>query len=86
MQKVPSVAYQACIIAIYGIWDMVQDTCLWGTNCWLLTIKINYHQNTELREWIAFRVMIVWLLVCLVVSINCVVLYVINCHKIDICT
>ena len=29
--------------------------------------------------------MIVWLLVCLVVSINCVVLYVINCCKIDIC-
>ena len=57
-----------------------------GTNCWLLTIKVNNHQNTELREWIAFHVMIVWLPICLVVSINCVLLYVINCCKIDIRT
>ena len=67
---------------------MVQDTCLllWGTNCWLLTIKVENYQNTELKEWIAFDAMIVWLLVCLVVAINCVVLYVINCCKIDIRT
>ena len=63
---------------------MVQDTCLWGTNCWLLTIKVNNYQITELREWIPFHVMIVWLLVCLVVSIICVVLYFINYCKIDI--
>ena len=43
----------------------------------LLVIDNNY-QNTELREWIAFHVMIVWLLVWLVVSINGVVLYVIQ--------
>ena len=35
---------------------MVQDTCLWGTNYWLLTIKVNNYQNTELKEWIAFHV------------------------------
>ena len=29
----------------------------------LLVIDDNY-QNTELREWIAYHVMIVWLLVC----------------------
>ena len=65
------------------------NTCaLWGTNCWLLTIKVENYQNTELKEWIAFNVMIVWLLVCLVVSTNnyCVVLYAINCCKIDIRT
>ena len=41
----------------------------------LLVIDNNY-QNTELKEWIALNVMIVWLLACLVVSTNCVVLYV----------
>ena len=65
---------------------MVQDTCIWSTNCWLLTTKVNNYQNTELKKWIAFHVMIMWLLVCLVVSINCVVLFVINCCKIDIRT
>ena len=48
---------------------------------WLLTIKVENYQNTEFKEWIAFNVMVVWLLACLVVSTNnyCVVLYVINC-------
>ena len=51
-------------------------------------LKVENYQNTELKEWIAFNVMIVWLLACLVVSTNnyCVVLYVINCYKIDIRT
>ena len=53
-----------------------------------LLVIDNKSQNTELKEWIAFNVMIVWLLACLVVSTNnyCVVLYVINCYKIDIRT
>ena len=41
----------------------------------LLVLDNNY-QNTGPREWIAFHVMIVWLLVCLVVSINYIVLLV----------
>ena len=49
-----------------------------------LLVIDNYYQNIELREWIAFHKMIVWLLVCLAVSINFVVLYIINCCKIDI--
>ena len=70
---------------LYILWYL-EYGCLWGTNCWLLTLKVNNYQNTELRKWIAFHVMIVWLLVCLVVPINCVVLYVINCCKIDVRT
>ena len=52
----------------------------------ILTLKVKNYQNTELKEWIAFSLMIVWLLEYLVVSTNCVVLYVINCCKIDIRT
>ena len=63
-------AYCTC----FGILDMVQNTCLWDTNCWLLTIKVNNYQSTALREWISFHVLIVWLLVSFVVSINCMLL------------
>ena len=53
-----------------------------------LLVIDNKNQNTELKEWIAFNVIIAWLLACLVVSTNnyCVVLYFINCCKIDIRT
>ena len=34
----------------------------------ILTLKVENYQNTELKEWIAFSVKIVWLLECLVVS------------------
>ena len=57
-----------------------------GHKLLIIDNKVENYQNTELKEWIAFNVMIVWLLACLVVSINnyCVVLYVINCCKIYI--
>ena len=71
---------------------MVQDTCLLGTNCWLLTIKVNNYQNTELREWIAFHLIIVWLLVCLLcllIVLCCMLLIAVKLiyvgHKINDC-
>ena len=33
------VEFFACYTS-FGIWDMVKDTSLWGTNCWLLIIII----------------------------------------------
>ena len=60
---------------VSGIWyKILAYNYVWDTNCWLLTIKVENYQNTELKEWIAFNVMTVWLLICLVVSTNCVVL------------
>ena len=62
---------------VTGIWYKI---LVYGAQ--MLVLENNY-QNMGLREWITFHVMIAWLLVCLDVSINYIVLYVINCRNID---